>query len=111
MKVNGYILTYPLGYTNIEGSSGDDSEAMQAIQRVKEELIQRMEDLDADDVTTSMFEQKINEVRDGLQALLKMKANLVQTAGQDTPDDETDDKFQVDPKELPSNGDDNWIEG
>ena len=90
MKVNGYILTYPLGYTNIEGSSGDDSEAMQAIQELKQELTQDL---------------------DGLQALLKMKANLVQTAGQDTPDDDTDDKFQVDPKELPSNEDDNWIEG
>lgn len=111
MKVNGYILTYPLGYTNIEGSSGDDSEAMQAIQELKQELTQDLDALDAKNLDTSEFEQRINEVTNGLQALLKMKANLVQTAGQDTPDDNTDDKFQVDPKELPSNEDDNWIEG
>lgn len=112
MKVNGYILTYPLGYTNIDSGS-DDSEAMEAIEALKEQLTQDLNQLDTKNLDVSEFESRIEELTNGLEDLLKMKADLIQTAGQETPDDPSDDEFKVKPEQLPEDEDDSmdWIDG
>lgn len=96
MKVNGYILTYPMGYTSLDSSSGDSS----AIEQLKQELLQDMANLDTKNLDTSEFESRITELTNNLQALLKMKADLYQTGGSDTPDDESDDTYKVVPQQL-----------
>lgn len=107
MKVNGYILTYPLGYTNVNSESGD-SEAMEAIEALKSQLTQDLNDLDTKNLDTSEFESRINQLTNDLQALLKMKADLVQTAGKDTPEDESDDEYKVIPNQLYPDPNNTW---
>lgn len=107
MKVNGYILTYPLGYTNLDSESSD-SEAMEAIEALKSQLTQDLNDLDTKNLDTSEFESRINQLTDDLQALLKMKADLYTVDDGGTPDDDSDDIKHVKTEQLPSDPNNTW---
>lgn len=96
MKANGFILTYPLGYTNIGDSNQESkvSDIENTLNTLREQL--KKLDQDGNPDTENEFDTDIDNFIDILNDRLKMKADLR---------DDTDDGINnptVVPEQLPN---------
>lgn len=107
MEANGYILTYPLGYTKFNDEKTQVS--IKDIQNTLDTLSNQLTKLDIDGNSETQ-DADITNFIDKLNEKLRLKADLYTVSDNGTPDDTSDDILRVVPKQLEDDPNDTWIE-